>query len=503
MSSPVLDDALLLELAALEREVSRRLFLRDPVAWATQRLGASLWSSQQSIMQAVATHRRVAVRSCHAAGKSFTAASLAAWWLDIVPVGDAFVVTSAPSAPQVKSILWREIGRCHTRGHLRGRVNQTEWYQPTRGGKEELVAIGRKPDAYDPAAFQGIHSSRVLVILDEANGIRGPLHDAADTLIANDESKILMIGNPDDPSGEFFDACKPGSGWHVIEINAFDTPNFTGEDLPAAISAQLIGRTYVEEKRRKWAPDWYWVNADGIRCEASDGVRCVPPDGVDPSRTNPLWQSKILGRFPERLDAGGLIPLSWIMAAQQRTLDARGPNELGLDVGGGGDATCLAHRRGPVVRIIHEDHNPDTMQTCGLLLSQLHVTGAARAKVDEIGIGRGVVDRAKEQKKAVIGINVGSAAIDPEAFVNRRAELWWDMRERFEAQLIDIDPNDDDLAGELAEIHYKRLSSGKIQIESKDEAKRRGVPSPNRADAVMLAFAPEPQPIKPVVKPIW
>ena len=71
-----------------------------------------------------------------------------------------------------------------------------------------------------------------------------------------------------------------------------------------------------------------------------------------------------------------------------------------------------------------------------------------------------------------------------------RAQLWWHVRFLFETGQIDIDPEDDDTAAELASIRYFRTSNGKIQIEAKKEAIARGVPSPNRADAVMLAFAP-------------
>ena len=484
------------ELAAIEEEISRRRYLKDPLAWVRDRLHDTLWSRQQEILLAVARHRRVAVRSCHEIGKSYDAALLAGWWIDTSPPGEAFVVTTAPTGPQVKAILWREIGRMHRRGNLVGRLNQTEWYID-RDGKEEIVAFGRKPNEFDPAAFQGIHAPRVLVIMDEANGIRGPLHEAADSLIANDESKMVLLGNPDDPSGEFFEACKPGSGWFVVGISAFDSPNFTGEPLPPDIARRLIGRTYVEEKRKKWAPTWRWT---------PDGSRCVPPSGEKDTATNPYWQSKILGRFPENSDAGGLIPLSWIEAAKTRVLEPLDPSEIGMDVGGGGDSSTIAHRRGPVVRIIREDHNPDTMHTCGNLLADLQTTHAVLAKVDVIGIGRGVVDRAREQGKPVEGINVSEAPStkgdDDERFLNLRAELWWAVRERFEQGTIDIDPTDDDLAGELAQLRYKRTSTGKIQIESKDEAKKRGVPSPNRADALMLSFAPKPKPAKPSYE-VW
>lgn len=481
------DDTLAL-LARARAEVNRRRWLADPATWAREKFGITLWSAQVAIMESVRDYRKTAVQSCHEIGKSFSAALVAAWWIDCHKLGDAFVVTSAPTAPQVKTILWREIGRLHARGELPGRTNQTEWILNI-AGKEEQVAIGRKPDEYNPTAFLGIHAAYVLVILDEACGIGSSLREAADSLTANDTSKLLEIGNPDLPKTEFHKNCMPGSGYHVITISAFDSPNFTGEPMPKAVLRQLIGRRYVEEKRKKWAPSWVWVDQDGKPSDSTHGVRVVCPEGEDPKATHPFWQSKVLGLFPEHAEDGNLIPLSWLLAAQARVLLPSTPSELGVDVGAGGDSSCIAHHQGPVVRIVHEDHNPDTMRTCGVVVKLLEKLEATKAKVDEIGIGKGIADRGKELKKPFVGVNVGSAASDPEHFINLRAELFWNLRERFEHGEIDLDPLDEDTAGELLEIRYKRLSSGKIQIESKEEMKKRKVPSPNRAEAVMLSFA--------------
>jgi len=470
------------DLQSIRAELKRRQWMKNPALWLKERLGEDPWSKQVEIMLAMTKHRKVEVMSCHDVGKSFIAARIAAWWIDIFPPGDAFVVTTAPTTAQVKSILWREIGRAHTKGKLEGRVNQTEWYVPVEG-REEIVAFGRKPDEYDPAAFQGIHSQNVLVIIDEANGVRGPLHDAADSLIANDTGKMLMIGNPDDPSGEFFEASKPNSGWEVIKISAFDSPNFTGEAVTQRVSNALIGKVYVEERRKKWAPQWTW-NAEK--------TAVVPPEGSKPEDTHPFWQSKILGLFPQTPQGvHPLIPMPWILAAQNRSLEeqvADDPINMGVDVGGGGDESVIAIAKGGFVRVVKSAQSPDTMRVVDDIIAMRAAFGCRSIRVDVIGIGRGVCDRAIELELPITGINVGRASHEPDRFSNLRAQFWWYVRTLFEQGMVDLDPEDEDLAAELATLRYKPAEKGKILMESKDEARRRGVRSPNRADALMLAL---------------
>jgi len=453
------------ELAAIQAELSRRTYLRDGPGWIKNVLKEHLWSKQVEIMESVRDNRKTAVPSCHGSGKSFLAARIGAHWLCNHPVGEAFVVTSAPTGRQVRNILWREINRAHGKASLMGRTNQTEWFMQMANGKEELVAFGMKPDDLDPAAFQGIHARYVLVIFDEAGGINAtPLWEAADSLIANDDSRFLAIGNPDDPETEFKRICDPGSGWNVIPISAFDTPNFTKEAVPDRLRPLLVGKMWVDEKKRKWGEE------------------------------NPFWISKVLGQFPGTT-VGGLIPIKWIRAAQLRDLPPSLPHEFGLDVGGGSNNSTYCERQGPHYRIIQRDQNPDTMETCGTLLAFIHTRKTltpeapiTKAKVDEIGIGRGVVNRAQEQKiKCVVGVNVSRPAKDKEHFANVRAEGYWALRETFQSGNIDIDEHDDDLAAQLVDLRYKRNSRGQIQMESKDDIKRRNKPSPDDADSLMLA----------------
>ena len=465
------------DLGSIKTITKRDHYLTHPVEWQKDRLGGHIWSIQRRIMESVRDNRRTACYSCHRIGKSRSAAVIAFWWLDTHKPGEGLVVTSAHSSTQVKMALWREMSRIHEQGKFPGRMNQTEYWMPMgENGREEMVAFGRKPEDSDTTGFQGTYSKCILFIMDESCYIPQTLWDGAETLISNEHSRILAIGNPDDPNTEFARICSPGSGWNSIQVGYQDTPNFTGEDVPSDLKDMLIGPTWVEEKRKKWGEG------------------------------SMLFVSKVLGQFPES-STDSLIPMMWIKAAQERTLIPSGVSELGVDVGGGHDQNVIAHRRGSVVRLFKGDQQADTMKTLSKIVDLIEKTGATKAKVDSIGIGKGIVDRAKEMsedqavrkespglaKRAslVVGIDVREKAEDSEHYVNRRAELYWMVRDLFESGDIDIDPDDDELANQLVNLRMKR-SAGRVQIEEKDEMKKRlNGKSPDELESLMLAFAKE------------
>ncbi len=424
-----------------------RDYTADPVGWVQARLGEHLWSKQREIAEAVASERRVAVHSAHETGKSFVAARLVAWWLDVHPPGEAFVVTTAPTAPQVRAILWREINRAHAKGKLPGRTNQTEWWLG-----DELVAFGRKPSDYDPSAFQGIHARYVLVVIDEASGVPEAIYHAAASLAANEHSRILAIGNPDDPMSHFAGICKPGSGWRAIHVDGLETPNFTDEAIPDDLRDLLLGPTYVEEMRRDMGED------------------------------SPLYVAKVRGLFPENV-ANGVIPLSAIRACQDdRTLtpDDLSPVELGLDVGAGGDDAVLRERRGVVTGRTWRTRTTDAMALVGLAVQAIHETGATRIKVDVIGVGWAVAGRLEELKAQgthaaeVVRVNVGAASTDPKRFTKLRDQLWWEVgRQQIVERVVDLRGLDDVTIAQLIAPTWKPDSAGRVQIEPKAETMKR------------------------------
>lgn len=448
---------------ATERQAQ---YMSNPQLWVTERLGQQVWSRQRDILDAVRDHRRTAVRSCHGIGKSHVAALTIAWWLDAHPPGEAFVVTTAPTTAQVRAILWRYVRRMHKSGHLPGRVNQTEWLID-----EELVAYGRKPADQDESAFQGIHARYVLVVLDEACGIPESLWVSADALATGPDCRQLAIGNPDNSASHFYKVSQPGSGWHTEKISAFESPNFTGEPVSEAVAASLVSKIWVEEKEQDWGAE------------------------------SALYRSKVLGEFS--VDSVDTVVRASDVAACRLDQEVRyspsdlSPVELGVDVGGGLDETVIRERRGLLAGREWRIRTDRPEKIAPLVLRALRESGATSVKIDSIGVGFGVIGELRnaasrhEHNARIVGVNVSNAAADKKKFVNLRAEIWWTIGRELSASggwdLSQMD-NADTVAAQLCWPRWFDDTKGRIQVEPKDDIRKRTGKSPDNADALLLAY---------------
>jgi hypothetical protein len=471
-----MDDLLALVADDLEadpvQDEDRARWLADPRAWVRERLGEHLWSKQVEIAESVRDNRRTAAKSCHGVGKSFSGSRLSAWWIDCHPPGTARVITTAPTGPQVAAILWTEINaaaeKAIDRGNpFPGRVNETEW----KIGKQ-LVGLGRKPSDYNKSAFQGIHAKFVLIVLDEAGGIPQHFWTAANAIATGAECRILAIGNPDDPASYFAQVCD-SPGWNTIEISAFDSPNFTGEPVPAELAAALVSRAYVEEIAH------------------------------DYGETSPVYLSKVLGQFPTDAQ-DGVVRISALRACCRPretplTLEQLLPVELGIDVGAGGDEAVIRERRGILVGREWRTRTTDSEELVDLIIEAIAQSGASAAKVDVIGVGWGVVGSLRRRRKLgqhdtqIIGVNVGEAATRPERYLRLRSQLWWEvgrgLSEDCGWDLSKLDePDRERLVTQLTAPKYVLDASRRIVVEKKEETKKRLGRSPDNADALLLAF---------------
>jgi hypothetical protein len=442
-------------------------YLLDPGLWVREVLGHTPWEKQVQILESIRDHKVTAVKSCHAAGKSFVAADASLWFLYNHP--RSIVITTAPTDRQVSGILWKEIRTSHQRAKI---PLPGECLTQDLKIENDWFAMGFTAPEHAGDKFQGFHASYILVIADESSGVSSDIFDAIDGVLTSDESRLLLIGNPTNPSGRFYKEFSAASRASKITISAYDTPNFTRYGIT---EQDIISGTW-EEKIAGNLPAPYLVTPGWV----SDRTKQWGTD-------SPLYLSKVLAQFPAAGD-NTLIPLHWIEAAIERDLAPADPVQLGVDVARfGGDETVIMHRQGPKARIWKVLPMSDTMATAGEVIFALRETNATLAKIDSVGVGAGVFDRLKEQGIPVCEMQSGSSAQDKERYANARAEWWFALRSRFESGDIDV-PDDETLITQLSGIRYKITSRGQILIESKDDAKRRGVSSPDRADALMLVF---------------
>ena len=157
------------------------------------------------------------------------------------------------------------------------------------------------------------------------------------------------------------------------------------------------------------------------------------------------------------------------------------------------DRSALSKRQGnALVEPTKVWKNLDLMQLTGAVVAEWEALPPSQRPheimVDSIGLGAGVVDRLRELGLPARGINVSESPAMGTTYRNLRAELWYKAKAWFEARDCLI-PNDEELVAELATVRYFFTSAGKIQVEGKDEIRKRGLRSPDKADSFVLTFA--------------
>ena len=461
-----------------ETEAFRQKIRTDPVFFARRILGRTPWSRQAEVLEAVRDSPRTSVRSCHGIGKTFIAASVMLWFL--YAHRNAIVLSTAPTWRQVVKLIWKEIrnafrlAKYPLGGNLLPKTPElhiinSEWY-----------ASGLSTD--DPNRFQGFHSEHILVIVDEAAGVNEPIFEAIEGVLTSTGARLLLLGNPTIIGGTFYNSFKSPL-YRKFHVGAFDSPNFTAfgitlDDIASGEWSEKIGGQnlpYPQLITPSWVADRY----------ADWGPESLP------------WEARVMGNFPKQGE-NTLIPLAWIEAAMERwhdMPDGGKPVEIGVDVARfGSDKTVIATRRGQKVMSLQVFPQKSVTESTGLIIDMARQEGTSVVRVDEIGIGGGVVDTLSENMYYDTGVDVSKAPIDKDRFANLRAELWWNLRE-----MLDVDPvrnpepiglpPDDNLLAELSSVQYKYNSRGQVQIEAKEDMKKRLGHSPDRADAVVLAFA--------------
>jgi len=426
-----------------------------PALFAQEVMGAKPTAQQLEAGRALVERRRISIRSGHGTGKTTYMAWCVLWFLAChFP---AKVPATAPTSHQLEDVLWAELALWHRKMSekypaLASLYTWTAGAFRLNEAPNESFAVARTSRPEKPEALQGFHSINLLFLIDEASGVADNVFEVAEGALSTEGAYVVMAANPTRQSGYFFDSHhKMRSSWAPLHWSGIDSP--------------LVSREYIESMAKKY--------------------------GAQSS----VYKVRVLGDFVGASD--GVISLELCEAARTRDVYvlASAPVIWGVDVARfGDDSSALAKRKGntqlePVV----EWWGKDTMQTAGLVKAEYDKAAdkPVSINIDVIGIGAGVVDRLKELGLPVYGVNVAeSPAINAgvRQFARLRDEIWWRSREWLEARDCKLADDDDTV--------YSVLSNGYIKIEGKDEMRKRGVKSPNRADAWNLTFA-ETRLVKP------
>ena len=395
-------------------------------------------------------------------GRGIGKSALVSWlviWMESTRIGSTTIV-SANSESQLRSITWAEITKwlamsinSHWFEVSATRVMPAKWLtelveRDLKKGTRYWGVEGRLWSAENPDAYAGVHNfDGVLVIFDEASGI-------------DDSIWAVTAG--------FFTENTPNRFWM-----AFSNPRRnTG---------------YFYETFNSKRDFWKTRVVDARTVEGTDKAvyqRIIDEYGPDSSQAH----VEVYGMFPNAGDdqfiGANLVDDAM---ARKKYQDASAPIIIGVDPARfGADATVIAVRQGRDIVKIMRHRGDDTMTVVGHVIEAIEEYKPALVVIDEGGLGAGIVDRLKEQRYKVKGVNFGNKSSQPVMYGNKRAEMWGKMREWLKSAAI---PNDRFLKTDLISPMMKPDSRGTIFLESKKDMKSRGLASPDAADAIAVTFA--------------
>jgi phage terminase large subunit len=491
-------------------------YLLHPDEFVHDVIGSRPWQKQSEIICDVFRYKYVAVASCNAAGKSDVAGDIALAFLLLL--ANSIVITTAPTWRQVKDVLWRYIRTKYKKAPYK--LSDAECNQVGLDLNEEWYAIGLSTT--ESEKFFGYHADNILVIVDEASGVDEKIFVGVDAVTPNVNAHVLAIGNPTNPSGRFYKMMNdPLVKRHRITV--FDTPNFTAngihtlEDLlslftpPAGINEQDELEHIDSTQKSLKMPIAALISPDTV-------YRRYREWGTD----SPNWQALIMAEFPSQAEQA-LFPADLVrMAMEMNKIDEDsgktyaeisgwdipyGAPEYGQDMARyGGDTSVCFPRRGGWVDDPISWAKTDLMTSADKILNIIDpLDFNVRLNIDDTGNGGGTTDRlrqksAEERGKGapihqynLVAYNFSSKVMMTDAqrdqFHDITSLLYWNLRKWLIKKQISL-PKNERLFNELIARRWFLNKSGKIQVESKDDYKKRtGAKSPDFSDALALAFA--------------
>jgi len=433
-----------------------------PITFVREVLRAEPDAWQAEVLEAFPTQNRIAMTACKGPGKS----AIEAWcgWNFLLTRPHPKVVCTSITGDNLRDGLWTEFAKWQQNSELLKRA--FHWSAERIVAKdhpETWWASARQwSKGADPAqqahTLAGIHADFVMFIVDEAGGVPDAVMAAAEAGLANadpergTEAKLLIGGNPTHLDGPLYRAnTRERKLWFIVKINSIPGhPKRTPR----------VSEKWAQEQIDKygWDSPFVLVNVRGE----------FPPA-----------QSNALLGVDDATEAAARVIPEVEFADEVRV--------LGVDVARfGDDETVLFPRQGRAAMRPKVFRNIDTMATAGQVAMVLERWKPDGTFIDVTGIGAGVVDRLLQLGFPVIGVDFGGKPLNGK-FANRRAEMWFTMADWVKGG--GCIPDDPTLIGELPAPTYHFTPDGRLALEKKEDMKKRGLQSPNRADALALTFA--------------
>lgn len=453
---------------------------RSPLAYAIECCGIVPTHQQAEILRAVPKHRFVAVRSGHGIGKSKLIGILVNWYMDTQkrPGCSCRIPITGASYDQLKDVVLPEISN----------VNAGKWeilsknYELTsdafyhRDEKENWFASLRTARADNPTALQGFHNC--LYIMEEAFGIPEQIFEVARGAMGDPGSYGLMVGNPTSNAGYVWNAFhSKTSVWKCLHFSSTDSLSDTEYRYRYV---DPVGEIRTMSCRGRQTRQW---------------VEDMKAEFGEESNT---YKVRVLGEFASGTGDPVIDP-RWL----RKVRDNPDPTDLGLrqtvmgvDVArSGSDDTAICIRRGRKILWIESWHVADLSVSRERVESRYREFGCDGAWIDVIGVGAGLYDEMRRGGKyRVRPVTVSNAAPEDSDAKCRllRDWLWWKGRKFFRQgnAVFSMEGRADEWNGleeELVTPSYG-YKNGKVVVESKDELRKRGFRSPNRADAFLMTL---------------
>jgi hypothetical protein len=401
---------------------------------------------------------RLAIASGRGIGKSALVSWLTIWMLSS-RIGSTTIV-SANSEAQLRSVTWAEITKwlamslnSHWFEIAATRIMPAKWLtelveRDLKKGTRYWSVEGRLWSEENPDAYAGVHNfDGVMLIFDEASGIPDSIWSVSDGFFTENTPHRfhLAFSNPRRNTGYFYETFHSKRAFWTTRV--IDARDVEGTD-------KNLYQRIIDE----YGPDSYQASVE------------------------------VYGNFPSEGD-DQFIGSNLVDDAMKRppAKDTSAPIVIGVDPARfGADATVIAIRQGRDILELRKHRGADTMEVAGYVIDAIEQFQPALVCIDEGGLGAGVVDRLKEQRYKIRGVNFGNKAKNQTMWGNKRAEMWGAMRDWLKTGHI---PSDRFLKTDLISPRTKPDSRGTLFLESKKDMKSRGLASPDAADAIAVTFA--------------